>query len=445
MNKRIVATAVLALLVGGGIGYWVSPGKQDAAQKIATKERKPLFYRNPMNPEMTSPVPAKDDMGMAYIPVYADGHQAGAPAGEVRIDPTVVQDSGVRTTTARRAALSRNIRTIGRVTYDEERVVRLHPKYSGWVEKLYVDKTGEPVRKGSALLSVYSPQVVSTQEEYLLALNNAAQLKNSPFAEVRQSAESLLHSTRERLRLFDVPEHQIDRLGTERKVMKGALIDSPFSGIVMNIGAREGDRITPETELYMIVDLSRIWVLADLYESDMPWVRVGDMANMQVSDIPGRVFSGKVSYIYPYLDAKTRTVKVRIELDNPELALKPDMYANVDVQTDRQVDAIVVPSEAILRTGTRNLVFVQRAPGKFEPRKVTLGVSSNGETQITDGLKAGEIVVTSGQFLLDSESRLREATARMLEPANAGATRGTKPASPGMMQHSKPGNTGDRP
>jgi membrane fusion protein, copper/silver efflux system len=418
MNKNLIATAIVALLIGGGAGYWIAAARTPhPAKPEAAVEHKPLFYRNPMNPEITSPVPAKDEMGMDYIPVYAD-NTAGtaAPAGTVKIDPTVVQDIGVRTAKAQRTVLSRHIRTIGRVTYDEERVARLHPKYDGWVEQLFVDKTGEKVKKGTMLLSIYSPQVVGTENEYLLALDNAGKLKNSPFPDVREGAESLLRSTRERLQLLDMPAHQLRRLTEEHKALKGVHIHSPFDGIVMNIGAREGARITPDTELYMIADLSRIWVMVDLYEDDIPWVNVGDTAQMQVSGIPGRTFTGKVSFIYPYLEAKTRTIKVRLEFDNPELVLKPDMFANIDILANRQVNAIAVPSEAIVRTGTQDLVFVVRAPGKFEPRKVTVGVSSNGKTQIISGLQAGETVVTSSQFLIDSESKLKEATAKMMEP-----------------------------
>ena len=423
VTGRLIATAVVALLIGSAIGHWIPSGKSaaPAASPSATAQRKPLFYRNPMNPAITSPVPAKDEMGMDYIAVYPEQDTAAKAAiGTVRIDPTVVQDIGVRTAEVKRAVLSRNIRTIGRITYDEQRVARLHPKYEGWVEKLFIDKTGDQIKKGSMLLSIYSPQLVATQEEYLLALDNEATLKNSPFPDVREGAESLLRSAKERLQLLDVPEHQIRQLAAEHKVMKGMHIHSPFDGVVMNIGAREGERITPETELYMITDLSRIWVIVDLYEDDIPWVRKGDTASIHVAAIPGRTFTGKVSYIYPYLEAKTRTLKIRLEFENPDLALKPDMFANVDIQADKQVDALVVPAEAIVRTGTHEQVFVQRAPGQYEPRKVTVGVTSGGKTQIVQGLASGEIVVTSSQFLLDSESKLKEATAKMIEAEKAG-------------------------
>lgn len=418
-NKNIVLAIVVALLTGAGAGYWVSSSRSQyvlTKEGSASTERRPLFYRNPMNPQITSPVPAKDEMGMDYVPVYADDKAVGAaPVGTVRIDPTVVQDIGVRTVKAEESAMSRHVRTVGRITLDEDRVARLHPKYDGWVQQLFVGDTGERVKKGTMLLSIYSPQVVATEDEYLLALANEDKLKQSPFSDVQEGAESLLRSTRERLELFDMPAHQLNQLTSERKAIHAVHIHSPFDGVVMNIGAREGARITPDTELYVIADLSHIWVLADLYQDDLPWVHVGDTVKMEVSGIPGRTFTGKVSFIYPYFEAKTRTVKVRLEFDNQDMSLKPDMYANVDILAGKQINAITVPSEAIVRSGTEDEVFVERSPGKYEPRKVTVGVVSDGKTQIVSGLEAGETVVTSSQFLIDSESKLKEATAKMLE------------------------------
>ncbi len=484
-NKQLITTAIVALLIGSGVGYWISSSKsppvpetnaaaaehkpifyrnpmnpaitspipaQDEmgmdyipvyAEDQQAEKPKPLFYRNPMNPEITSPVPAQDEMGMDYIPVYPEGNAAtGTSAGTVRIDPTIVQNIGVRTTVAQRSTLSHNIRSIGRITYDEQRVARLHPKYEGWVEKLFIDKTGDRIRKGSMLLSIYSPQLVASQEEYLLALNNAEALKDSPFADVRNGAASLLCSSKERLQLLDVPEHQIEQLTAERKVMKGMHIHSPFDGIVMNIGAREGERITPQTELYMIADLTRVWVIVDLYEDDIPWVRIGDTAQMEVAGIPGRTFSGKVAYIYPYLEAKTRTVKIRLEFANSGLLLKPEMFANVGIHSSKKVNAVVVPSEAIVRTGTQEQVFIQRSPGEFEPREVTLGVSANGQTQIVSGVQAGETVVSSSQFLIDSESKLKEATAKMVA---ASQQKTDAPPAQDKPQDMSNMNTGDKP
>jgi Cu(I)/Ag(I) efflux system membrane fusion protein len=385
-----------------------------AREQKPKKEPEVLFYRNPMNPAITSPTPAQDEMGMDYIPVYDDG-ESDESAGTVRIDPVTVQNIGVRTALAERQTLSRHIRSVGRVAFDEERLSRLHPKTEGWIEELYVDKTGEQIDEDTILLNIYSPQLVSSQQEYLLALNNLDVLKESAYEEIRQGAKELVSSSRERLEMLDVPEHQIRELERSRKVKKYLHIHSPFDGVIINIGAREGQYVTPATELYKIADLSRVWVIADVYENEVSWIQAGDPVDMKLAAIPGRVFSGRVGYIYPYAEAKTRTIKVRLEFDNPDLLLKPDMFADVTIHAQRKVDAIVIPAEAVVRSGERDQVFVVREPGKFEPRDVTLGVSARGLVQVIEGVSAGETVVTSSQFLIDSESKLREATAKMLE------------------------------
>jgi len=388
-----------------------------AEEEQPKKEPEILFYRNPMNPAITSPVPAQDEMGMDYIPVYAEDETgiSDEPAGTVKIDPVTVQNIGVRTAKAERQSLSRHIRSVGRVDFDEERLSRLHPKTEGWIEELYIDKTGEQIGKDAILLNIYSPQLVTSQQEYLLALNNLDVLRESPYEEIRQGAQDLVSSARERLELLDVPEHQIRELERSRKIKKNLHIHSPFDGVVINIGAREGQFVTPATELYKIADLSRVWVFADVYENEVPWIQEGDPVDMKLAAIPGKVFSGRVGYIYPYAEAKTRTIKVRLEFDNPELLLKPDMFADVTIHAQRKVDAVVIPAEAVVRSGEREQVFVVREPGKFEPRDVKLGVSAKGMVQILEGLSTGERVVTSSQFLIDSESKLREATAKMLE------------------------------
>jgi len=426
MNKKTIGIAIITLAVGAGGGYWLASrhiGMSTKANHAGTglgqrtkAKREPLFYRNPMNPEVTSPVPAKDNMGMAYIPVYADGARSGSePAGTVKIDPVTVQNIGVRTARAVRQALTRNVLSVGRVAYDEKLITRLHPKTEGWIGKVRVSETGEPVKKNEILLSIYSPQLVSSQEEYLLALNNMKTLKDSPFPDIRHGATNLLRSTRERLQLLDVPEHQIRELKKTRKVMKFLHIHSPFDGIAVKIGARDGQYVTPKTQIYMIADLSTVWVYVDVYEYELPWIKLGDEASMKLIALPGQTFTGKIRYIYPYLNGKTRTIKVRLEFKNPGLKLKPNMFADVKIHVQKQADALVIPSKAVLRTGRRNVVFVVRGPGKFEPRDVKLGISSEGLVQILAGVKEGEDVVTSAQFLIDSESKLREAAAKMME------------------------------
>ncbi len=458
MNKYLPVIILLTLALGLAIGYWIGDSGQIVKQQTQSssdkkilfyrnpmnpsvtspvpakdsmgmdyvpvyaeqetpKPRKILFYRNPMNPAVTSPVPAKDGMGMDYVPVYAeDAEDEKSPAGSVKIDGVTLQNIGVRTAKAKHSTLSHIVRAVGRIAYDEERLVHLHPKTEGWIEKLNVDKTGQWVEKNTDLLSIYSPQLVASQQEYLLALNNLKALENSPIIDIRQGAEELVKSSRERLKLLDMPAHQLHDLEHRHTIKKSLHIHTPAAGIVMKIGAREGQYVTPATEIYMIADLHKVWVYADIYENELPWVKQGDQVEMQLAGIPGKTFNGHLAYIYPYAEAKTRTIKVRLVFENPNLLLKPEMFAEVTIHAGKQPNALVIPSEAVIRSGSRNQVFVVRAPGKFEPRQVTLGLASNGKVVVLKGLKAGDEVVTSGQFLIDSESKLREATAKMLQP-----------------------------
>lgn len=421
MNNKttfLSAGIVIALIVGVGGGYWAASSRMQHASTVSTgAERKPLFYRNPMNPEITSPVPAKDQMGMDYIPVFADEDRQ-ARAGTVTIDPVTVQNIGVRTVTVERRTLAREIHTVGRVDYDEQRIARLHPKTQGWIEELRIGTTGSSIKRDEILLSIYSPQLVSSQQEYLLALKNYETLSNSPFEDVRRGARDLVDSSLDRLRLLDVPEHQIETLTETRQVMKLLHIHSPTEGIVINIGARDGQFVTPQSELYMIADLASVWVFVDIFEEELPWVRVGDEADMRVMAVPGTIFRGRLTYIYPYAESRTRTIKARLEFDNSELLLKPEMFADVTIHASPREDAVVVPSEAVLRSGLKEQVFLVRAPGKFEPRAVEVGLSGSGMTEIRHGLEPGDRVVVSAQFLIDSESKLREAAAKMRESDN---------------------------
>ncbi len=418
MNKQVWVVAIIMLLLGLVGGYWLAGAKQIVVKhEPVEKERKVLFYRHPMNPAVTSAVPAKGSMGMDYTPVYADSTvEDKAPLGTVKIDGVTVQNIAVRTTKAVRETLSHRVRAVGRVTYNEERMVHLHPKTEGWIAKVHVDKTGQWVEKNSDLLSIYSPQLVASQQEYLLALNNLKALENSPIEEIRKGAEELVNSSRERLKLLDVPAHQLRDLERDRRIKKDLHIHAPAAGIVMKIGARDGQFVTPKTEIYMIADLRKVWVYANIYEYELPWVKQGDPVEMQLAGIPGTTFKGHLSFIYPYAEAKTRTIKVRLVFDNPDLLLKPEMFADVTIYAAKQLNAIVIPSEAVIRSGLRNQVFVVRSPGKFEPRLVTLGLASNGKVVVLKGVEVGEQVVTSAQFLIDSESKLREATAKMLQP-----------------------------
>jgi Cu(I)/Ag(I) efflux system membrane fusion protein len=454
MSKSTIITGAIMLGLGLAGGYWLSSGS-GGGSVAEVSESEPLYYRNPMNPSVTSPVAAKDSMGMDYIPVYAEGESSKSEpeilyyrnpmnpsvtsptpmkdsmgmdyvpvyaegessdiVGTVKIDPVVVQNIGVRTAIAKSEPISRTIRTVGRVDFNEERMARLHPKVQGWIEELRVDKTGETVATDDILLSVYSPQLVSTQQEYLLALNNLSALGESPIEEIRQGAKNLVKSSRERLQFLDVPEHQIRELEESREIKKSIHIHSPVDGTVLRIGVRQGQYVTPQQELYMLADLREVWVLADIYENEIPWVSVGDDVEMTLTSVPGKTFKGEVAYIYPYSEAKTRTTKVRLVFDNPNLLLRPDMFSEVKILSDTREDSVVVPSEAVVRSGANPQIFVVREPGKFEPRTVTLGVESDGRIEVMDGVDDGEEVVTSAQFLVDSESKLREATAKMMD------------------------------
>ncbi|MEH6503796.1 MAG: efflux RND transporter periplasmic adaptor subunit [Cycloclasticus sp.] len=456
-NKIIVIMAPALLLAGLTAGYWLAgmnqhkeaasseamepsilfyrnpmnpditsplPAKDDMgmdylpvyAEEETPKVAKILFYRNPMNPDITSATPAQDDMGMDYIPVFADtSNDDEAPAGTVKIDGVTTQNIGVRTAKAVELALSHTVRAVGRVAYDEEKMLHLHPKTEGWIEKMHVDKTGQWVKEDTDLLSIYSPQLVTSQQEYLLALNNLKALEKSPIEDIRRGAEALVKSARERLKLLDFPAHQMRELDKSRQIKKSIHIHTPTEGIVMKIGAREGQFVTPKTEIYMIADLRKVWVYANIYEYELPWVKEGDSVEMQLVGIPGRVYKGHLAYIYPYAESKTRTIKVRLVFDNPDLLLKPNMFADLTINAGKRANAVVIPSEAVIRSGSRNQVFVVRGPGKFEPRLVRLGLDSNGRVEVLEGVKAGEEVVTSAQFLIDSESKLREATAKMLQ------------------------------
>jgi len=445
-SKGSLVAIVTALVIGLAGGYLLfgdsesrSIGSGQMGERPAVAERKPLFYRNAMSPTVTSPVPAKDNMGMDYIAVYADDEaDSDAPAGTVKIDATTVQNIGVRTEIATKGPLSRGVRAVGRVDFDETLLARIYPKIDGWIENLRVDKTGAKVKKNDVLLSIYSPQLVASQEEYLLALKNRKTLANSPLEDIRRGSESLVKSARLRLELLDMPAHQIKELEQTGEVKRAVHIHSPFDGVVITLGVQAGQYVVPKTQLYQVADLSKVWVYAEVYEFELPWIKENDPAQITVEGVPGREFHGHISYIYPYLDRNTRTAKVRFEFDNSDGVLLPEMYASVTLKSVRSEPAVLVPAQAIVRSGTRKQVFVVREPGKFEPRVVVLGMTNEGKTQILEGIEAGEEVVISAQFLIDSESSLREATAKMMREVTQGTAKGSAEMKTDGMDMSTP-------
>ena len=348
------------------------------------------------------------------------------PEGTVTVDPVMVQNMGVRIAKIKRGTLSRKVRTIGEVVVAEGLVSVVNLKYSGWIERLYVDQTGVKVRRGQALFSVYSPQLVAAQEEYLLALRSSEN-KDSPLA----------RSARRRLAFWDIGPGTLKRIARRGKAMRTVTISAPRSGYVLHKKVVVGTKVNAGQDLFRIGKLDAIWVHAQVYEWDAPWVRVGQEASMELSFEKGKRYEGKVKYIYPTLNMHTRTLKVRLEFVNPGLRLKPGMFATVWIKTREKSNTLVAPTESIIHSGARNLVFVALAElGKYEPRQVTTGMAGDGHvTEVLGGLKAGETVVVSGQFLLDSESQLQEAmqkllAARLQARGARSAERGTRSAGP---------------
>ncbi|MEE9165935.1 MAG: efflux RND transporter periplasmic adaptor subunit [Candidatus Neomarinimicrobiota bacterium] len=376
-------------------------------------EKKILYWRAPMDPTYISPKPGKSPMGMDLVPVY-EGEEAFGST--VKINPVVEQNMGIRVATAEKRDLYRKIRTIGRIDYDESKVAHVHTKFSGWIEKTHVNVTGQKVSRGELLLDIYSPQLVSAQEEYLDALQNLRALGGKVSEGAGGNLRSILASSRRRMEYFDVSEDQIEQIANTGTVTKTMGILSPFRGIVVEKHALDGMEVETGMMLYLIADLSEIWVFADIYEYEVPWVKEGQVATMTLSYDPGKKYRGKVQYIYPYLEEKTRTIKVRLVFPNPSLDLKPGMYANVEIESSPVESVVAVPVEAVLFSGERNLVFVSLGEGRFAPRDVTTGIESgDGYYEVKKGLSEGEVVVTSGQFLLDSESKLQESIAKLLE------------------------------
>jgi Cu(I)/Ag(I) efflux system membrane fusion protein/cobalt-zinc-cadmium efflux system membrane fusion protein len=355
-------------------------------------------------------------MGMDLVPVYADG--ANSSEGMITINPVVVQNMNVRTAPVQQKDLSTVVRAVGKVEYDEQKLFNVNPKISGWVEQLYVDYTGKMVQRGQPLFSIYSPELVTTQQEYLLALKTQNKVASSSFEQIRAGGISLLEATRKRLEYWDIPDSEINELEQSGKVKKAVTLKSPATGVVLHKNAIEGEYIKASTPAYKIADLSTIWVQTSVYDYEVPWIEEGQPAQMALSYQPGKTYEGTVAYVYPTLDQKTRTVQVRLEFSNPNLELKPGMFANVRIQTRPKSNVTVIPNEAIIRTGERNIVFVAKGEGSFEPREVTLGMEGgerNNEIEILEGVKPGEEIVTSAQFLFDSESRLQEAIQKMLQ------------------------------
>jgi Cu(I)/Ag(I) efflux system membrane fusion protein len=377
-------------------------------------DRKILYYRNPMGLPDTSPVPKKDSMGMDYIPVYAD---AGSDVpGTVKISPERIQMLGVRTEAASSRNMAHTVRAVGTVAADERRIGVVNPKFEGWIEQLHVSTTGQTVRRGEALLEVYSPDLVLAQREYLVARSAAADMAHAdPMA--RDNAKAIADAALSRLKNWDISADQLARVQRTGIATRTLTLSAPIGGIVMEKTALQGLHFAAGDMLYRIVDLSTVWLLADVFEQDLAQVQPGQSAKITVQAYPGRIFEGRVAFIYPTVNAQTRTAKVRIEVPNPGLLLKTDMYATVEIAAPvESATVLAVPDSAVLDTGTRQTVLVDRGEGRFEPRQVKLGARADGYVAVSEGLREGEKIVTGANFLIDAESNLRAALQAFTAP-----------------------------
>ncbi len=437
MNKgsNLTLGLVIGALVAGAGGYWlgskgapqttdsVAATPADDAGTPAKKERKLLYYRNPMGLPDTSPTPKKDPMGMDYIAVYEgeeDGEANEAATGQVKISTEKVQKLGVRTEAAQLRSLDKIVRAAGRIEPDESRIYAISPKFEGYVERLHVNVTGQPVARGQALFEVYSPELVAAQREYAIAAQGVEALKDAgddTQAGMKQLAESSLL----RLKNWDMSAAQVKALARSGQVKRTFTFASPVSGIVTEKKALQGMRFMPGEELYQVADLSSVWVVADVFEQDIGFVQSGATAKVRINAYPDKVFEGKVSYVYPTLNEMTRTVPVRVELANPGLLLKPAMYAQLELPVAARGAVVTVPVSAVIDSGTRQIVLIEQGEGRFVPREVKLGARSDDHAEVIEGVKDGERVVVAANFLIDAESNLKAAVGGFNAPETKAA------------------------
>ena len=387
-----------------------SPAGPKESAPLSAQSRRIKYYKSSMIPGETSTHPGNDSMGMEMVPVYEGETEGGA----ITIDPVTQQNMGIRTGKVTRGPLRRVIRSVGMIDYNETSLIDVTTKFSGWIEKLYADYTGKQVKAGDPLFVVYSPELYKTEFDYLIAARASAKTPSL--------GTSVQELAAEKLRLLDIPESEIDALEKAGKAQRTLQISAPRSGTVVEKTAVQGMKVDAGQKLYRIADLSTVWLLAQVYEQDLPFIKLNQEVTATLSYFPGRQFTGQVTYIFPWLDDKTRTATVRLEFPNPEQLLKPGMYANIKMTEELEPSVLLVPDMAVLRTGEMNTVFVAKEGGHFDPREVEIGLRSEGNRyQVLKGLEEGEDVVLSGQFMLDSESQLREAILKMLEPKPAGS------------------------
>jgi multidrug efflux pump subunit AcrA (membrane-fusion protein) len=424
--KRLHPVWTIALvLVALAMGWWArelasrDSGSAERGASVASDSPcpggvTPLYWKAPMDPSYVRDAPGKSPMGMDLVP-ECPSEGAAAADGAVVIDAATIQSIGVRTAPVARADLARAVRAVGRVSYDERRVSHVHTKVQGWVESLSVDFVGQSVRRGEPLLEIYSPELVATQEELLLAADYRNATGSSPNEDVRSGGRSLFEAARRRLALWDIREQDVDQLLETGEVQRTLTLYAPASGVITQLGVRTGMEVAPNTNLYTLADLSRVWVIANVYEYELPWLELGQEASVELAALPGETLRGKLTYIAPFLDPTTRTAEVRLELDNADGRLKPQMFGNVRIAAAPRADVLAIPDEAVIRSGERSLAVVALGRGRFEPREIQLGLDGgDGRVEVLAGLEAGQSVVVSSQFLIDSESNLQEAVRKLL-------------------------------
>lgn len=416
-----------------------TPGPQGASGAEATasapgeKKRKIKYWVAPMDPTYISDKPGKSPMGMDLVPVYEEEAPAKPEKGVVQIDPAFVQNIGVQSIPVERTDISYTIRTIGTVTYNDKQLYLINTKFAGWLENVSVTYIGQPVEKGQVLFEIYSPELVTTQQEYLNALDYAEKLSTSNLADIRDRSRALVEASRQRLLYWDITEEQVRELEENRKPHRTLKVVSPVDGLVVEKmdQALEGMYVRPGMNLYKIVDLSTVWVEAEVFEHQQPWLKLGQHAVLEFPALPGKRFHGTIRYLYPAFNQKTRTARVSIEVANPGQQLRADMYANVTFEVPAARNVIAVPENAVIHSGERNIVVLDQGGGRFQVREVTLGRNGNNLWEVLEGLQEGDKVVVSSQFLIDSESNLREAIQKMLAARQQGETS----APPPVHQH----------
>ena len=395
MKTTLGVSVLLAAALAAG--YWWGTAQTGqpaptAQQQAAKMQPKIIYYRNPMGLPDTSPVPKKDSMGMDYIPVFEGDETTGS---QVTLSAEKIQKLGVKTEAVTLRELKRSIRAVGNIQVNEQHLYTVAPRFEGWIERLHVNATGQQVTRGQALMEVYSPELASAQEEYLIASQ----------AGMRQLAESSLT----RLRNWGIDKAQLGELGITGQARRTLTLNAPAFGIVLEKTAVQGMRFMPGEALYKIADLSTVWLIAEVFEQELSLIKTGQTASTKVNAYAGREFSAKVDYIYRTLNSQTRTAQVRLEIDNKDGLLKPGMYADVQLATGGKARSLAVPLSAVIDSGTRQVALVEVADGRFEPREVKLGMRSEEYIEVLSGLTEGEKVVTSANFLIDAESNLKAA------------------------------------